>query len=84
MGDDQAALAGPVALADVNAAGENDHKARADLALCGQRLACRKGAHLAESTHPFDVDRLESREHLIAPPLDNRGVWQGHMICRVW
>jgi hypothetical protein len=84
MGDDHAALAGPVALGDVNAAGENDHKTGADLARRSQRLARRKGAHLAESTHPFDVDRLESREHLIAPPLDDRSLWQGHMICRVW
>jgi hypothetical protein len=66
VGDDGDALAGLVAVSDLDLTRQDNHEAGTDVADGGERLAGGERAALAEATHPLDLQRIEHRQHLRA------------------
>jgi len=68
---DQFVISKMVTLGDRDLAGEDDHEAGSDLTDGPERFIGRKGAQIAEPTHPLDFERIERGINLVVPLFGN-------------
>ena len=73
------ALAVSVVAVDVNQSLKNDAEAFADLARCGECLACAEAAELAKTPCTLDLHCVENRKDLVAACVDDRGIGSAHI-----
>ena len=71
LSDNRRLLAGNV-LDGLNSPRQDDAQAMADIARLLYCLAGSEGAHRAKPSNPLDLRRLQNREHLVVPGLDDR------------